>query len=354
MAGEGPVESRELPALPEPVSNNALVAINTPPGDFLVSFAGLGAGRQHGDTLATTWIYSEYAGEWVEGPPVPGGVGRLASTAAAAGPLAFVFGGYTVEEDGSEVSTPWVHAFDPLTRQFEERSPMPVPVDDAVAVTFEDRYIYLISGWHDSGNVNLVQRYDTVDDVWVQATPTPGPGVFGHSGGIVGNVIAYCDGVAIQPHSDRRRDFVATGDCLMGTIDPKDSRRIDWRTLPAHPGAPRYRMAAGGSKRLNAVVFVGGSDNPYNYNGIGYNGEPSGPSAGVLLFDLETGEWRSVDSGQAATMDHRALVQFGGGLVTAGGMLAGQKTTDRVIVYSIKKKGEPGGPPKAPDKYDYQ
>ena len=335
IASADSVETRDLPPLPEPVSNNAFVAVITAPDEFLISFAGLGAGRGHGDTLATTWVYSGYGGEWVEGPPVPGGVGRLAATAAAAGQLAFVFGGYTVEEDGSEVSTPWVHAFNPQTRQFEERSPMPVPVDDAVAVTYEDRYIYLVSGWHDSGNVNLVQRYDTVDDIWVQATPTPGPGVFGHAGGIVGNVIMYCDGVAIKPYGDRRRDFVATDQCFSGTIDPKNSRRIDWRTLPAHPGAPRYRMAATGSERLGAFVFVGGSDNPYNYNGIGYNGEPSQPSAGMLLLDLETREWKSVDSDRVATMDHRALVRFDGGFVTAGGMLEGQRTTDRVIVFSI-------------------
>ena len=51
-------------------------------------------------------------------------------------------------------------------REFEARTAMPVPVDDAVAVTYADRFIYLISGWHDLGNVNLVQRYDTETDTW--------------------------------------------------------------------------------------------------------------------------------------------------------------------------------------------
>ena len=336
IASADSFEARDLPPLPEPVSNNAVVAVATPQAEFLISFAGLGAGKGHEDTLAKTWVYSSTGGEWVAGPPVPGGVGRLAATAAAAGRLAFVFGGYTVEEDGTEVSTPWVHAFDPQSRQFEERSRMPVPVDDAVAVTYEDRYIYLISGWHDSGNVNLVQRYDTVDDLWVQATPIPGPGVFGHSGGIAGNTIAYCDGVAIRSHADRRREFAASDLCFSGTIDPEDPRKIDWRTLPAHPGAPRYRMAAMGSQELGAYVFVGGSDNPYNFNGIGYNGEPSQPSAGILLLDLETGKWASLESGSVATMDHRALVRFAGGFATAGGMLQGQQSTDRVIVYSLE------------------
>ena len=38
---------------------------------------------------------------------------------------------------------------------------MPVPVDDSVALSYKERYIYLISGWHNDGNVNLVQVYDT-------------------------------------------------------------------------------------------------------------------------------------------------------------------------------------------------
>jgi len=329
-----PVEIRDLAPLPEPVSNNAVVSVAVGGEQYLISFAGLGAGKGHADTLATTWIYSSASASWSKADDLPGGVGRLASTAAAAAGRAWVFGGYTVEEDGNEVSTPWVHAFDPVSGEFEERAPMPVPVDDAVAVTYQNRYIYLVSGWHDSGNVNLVQRYDTVDNSWVQATPTPGPGVFGHAGGIVGNTIVYCDGVAIEPHPDRRRDFTASDKCFIGTIDTDDPRRIDWRTLNAHPGVPRYRMAAAGSEGLGAVIFAGGSDNPYNYSGIGYNGTPSEPAPGILLFNLESGEWEVIEA-SVGTMDHRALVEFRGEFVTAGGMLANQQTTDRVIAYSF-------------------
>ena len=71
-----------------------------------------------------------------------------------------------------KLSMRWVHAFDPLGGEFKERASMPVPVDDAIAVVYQDRYIYLISGWHDFGNVNLVQQYDVIADSWSQATPT--------------------------------------------------------------------------------------------------------------------------------------------------------------------------------------
>jgi hypothetical protein len=212
---------------------------------------------------------------------------------------------------------------------------MAVPVDDAVAVSYRNRFTYLISGWHDLGNVNLVQRYDVASDSWVQATPIPGNPVFGHAGGIVGNRIVYCDGVAVRPFADRSREFVANDGCYLGTIEESDGRRIDWRLLPSHPGLPRYRMAAAGIEPLHAVVFIGGSENPYNYDGIGYDGEPSEPAAGGLLFDLKSMSWRPLSWPGPATMDHRGLVPLGDRWLTVGGMLTGQEVTDRVIAYRL-------------------
>jgi N-acetylneuraminic acid mutarotase len=333
--GDLSVEVEANAALPMPLSNNAVASVTVDDRQYLVSFAGLGSGRSHADTLDKTFVLDSVSGRWRESVVLPGGVGRLASVAVSVGELAYVFGGYTVAADDSETSLPLVHAFDPLTREFTALSAMPVPVDDAVAVTFLDRFIYLISGWHDLGNVNLVQRYDVETDTWVQATPIPGKPVFGHAGGIVGNRIVYCDGVAIKHFADQSRDFVANDECFLGLIDESDIRRIDWRQLQAHPGLPRYRMAAAGVESLNAVVFIGGSDNPYNYDGIGYNGEPSEPAVGGLLLDLDSLSWRELSLPGPATMDHRGLVPYAERWLTVGGMLAGQEVTDRVIAYKL-------------------
>ena len=330
------VRSEPLPPLPVPITNNAVVTVETGDRSFVVSFNGLGPGRSHGDTLSSTYVFDEKSQEWREASPVPGGEGRLASVAAAAGNRAYVFGGYTVGEDGSELSTPWVHAFDPATGDYEQRSPMPVAVDDAVAVTHRDRFIYLISGWHDLGNVNLVQRYDTETDTWTQATPIPGPAVFGHAGGIVGDTLMYCDGVAIEPHRDRQRDFAAVDHCYLGLIDTEDGRRIDWRIVTPHPGLPRYRMAAAGIAASNAILFIGGSENPYNYDGIGYDGTPSQPAPGALLFDLTTMTWQAIDLRGQPTMDHRGLVKYRDRWLTIGGMHNDQVVTDTVNSYRIE------------------
>ncbi len=328
--------AENIAALPMPVSNNAVTTVTRDDRQYVVSFAGIGPGRGRSDTLSVTLVLDSESGRWRESSALPGGAGRLAATASSVGGLAYVFGGYTVAADGTEVSTPLVHAFDPETEVFSLLQPMPVPVDDAVSVTYLDRYIYLISGWHDLGNVNLVQRYDTRTDTWDQATPLPGRALFGHAGGIVGNQMVYCDGVMVQPRADRSRDFVASEECFLGLIDEQDSRRIDWRHLDVHPGLPRYRMASAGIPSLNAVLFIGGSENPYNYDGIGYNGEPSEPAANALLFDLSSLSWRVIPLPAPPTMDHRGLVPFGDRWLTVGGMLAGQEVTDQVVGYTVE------------------
>ncbi|MDH4260881.1 MAG: hypothetical protein OEW16_11355 [Gammaproteobacteria bacterium] len=37
----------------------------------------------------------------------------------------------------------------------------------------------------------------------------------------------------------------------------------------------------------NRFLYVGGSANPCNYDGIGYDGTPSGPESDVLMLDLQ-------------------------------------------------------------------
>ena len=54
-------------------------------------------------------------------------------------------------------------------------------------------------------------------------------------------------------------------------------------------------MAAAGVPQANGVLFVGGSENPYNYNGIGYDGQPSQPAAGGMFFDIDEQGWQVLE-----------------------------------------------------------
>ena len=114
-------QSADVPALPEPLTNNAVASVKVGRREYVVSFNGLGEGRTHADTLASTYIYDSRSRSWSKADPVPGDVGRLASVAAAADDMVYVFGGFSVAADGTEVSTAWTHAFDPRKRTFEER-----------------------------------------------------------------------------------------------------------------------------------------------------------------------------------------------------------------------------------------
>ncbi|RDV28911.1 galactose oxidase [Alteromonas aestuariivivens] len=315
-----------LPALPEPVTNNAVASLRLNQHQYLFSFMGLGAGKTHKDIHNRAWqLIIDPQGNtqgWQAIPSVPSSQslsGRLASVAVGAGNYVYLFGGYTVSADHTEVSTPDVYRYNPLSKQYESLAPMPVPVDDAVALVYQNRFVYLISGWHNDGNVNLVQVYDTQTDRWQQASPYLGKPVFGHAGALSGQTMVVCDGVAVVPKFNARRGFEAETACFKGVIDSADPYKINW-TMLAHPtGQSGYRMAAAADPDEQEIVFVGGATNPYNYDGIGYNGSPSQPSHAIWTFDVATQTWQ-VGRTQQASMDHRGLLRVGDEWLTLGGM----------------------------------
>jgi hypothetical protein len=330
-----PLRIETLPVLPVAVSNNAVALTQSEDGAGLVSMMGLGPGKTWRDVHARVFYWPIGALSWKALPSVPGERGRLAGTAVSVDGQVLVFGGYTVAEDGGESSVARVQRLRAASGRYVDLAPMPVPVDDAVALVYRDRYVYLVSGWHDSGNVNLVQVYDAIDDRWFQATPFPGRPVFGHAGGIVDGTIVICDGVAVRTHAQGPRSFDAEASCYAGDVDPAEPRVIDWRLLEHHGGPALYRMGATGSERLDMVIFAGGAANPYNYDGIGYDGRPSEPSARVFAYRVADGGWEELGSLPEASMDHRGLVEHETFFYLIGGMLEGQQVSDRVIRFRL-------------------
>lgn len=336
-------KASDLPPLPEPVTNNAVALVEVEQQQHLISFMGLGSGRTHKDVHNKVWsLPLTMKGQWQERKRVPSSLvlkGRLASIAASIGDKTFLFGGYTVAEDHSEVSSPDNFVYDLKTDTYKGIAPTPVPTDDAIALTYIGRYIYLISGWHNDGNVNLVQVYDVQTNTWRQASPFPGTPVFGHAGGIMDNRMVICDGVKVQARLKQRRTFKQVSKCFIGEIDVKNPLKVDWQLLEHPTRKGKYRMAAAGVELPNGkgVMFVGGSDNPYNYNGVGYDGTPSQPSADVWFYDIKQQKWLY---GQHAvnTMDHRGLLISKGGekAYILGGMGEQQKVLNSVTVLDLK------------------
>jgi len=333
-----------LPSLPRPASNNAVALLVGDDGVHLYSMLGLNAGKTWKDTSSETMHYFSVQGgadgAWQNVEPVPGENGRLAASAISAGGDVYVFGGYTVAEDGSEQSIPAVYRLHGESGQWQHFSNMPVPVEDSMLLVYQDRYIYLVSGWHDLGNVNLVQVLDTRDGTWQQATPWPGDPVFGHSGGIAGNRFIACDGVRIVYEKGvSGRQFQPSAACWLGEISADNFRAISWQAIEPHPGLARYRMASAGDG-LGHVFFAGGSVNPYNYNGIAYNGEPSEPEATVFSYNMIQGGWECHGALSGASMDHRGLLRYEGWFYIIGGMGMGQEVSSAVLRFK-PGKGKP-------------
>lgn len=321
--------------LPEPVANNAVAHFD----GAIYSFAGLGAGKKWTDVHAKAYKCTLATSSCETLPPLPDGKGRLAATAQTIGDKIYIFGGYTVAEDHSEVSTPEVFAFDPQTESYTRRADIPVPVDDSVSLVYQDRYIYLISGWQKDTNVADVQIYDTLTNTWQRGTDWPGAPVFGHAGGIVDNIMIICDGVQIIPPKDinSRRTFETISACWRGDINASNQTEITWTRLPQLPGKGLYRMAATGVAERNLILFAGGSDNAYNYNGVGYNKMPSQPSAHIWGYDVAAETYVVFEDKAAATMDHRGLINLGDWqFATLGGMGENQTVLDSFDVFEIR------------------
>ncbi len=322
--------------LPEPITSNAVAVAEGPDGPTIYSFNGLQLDKSWRGISKAAFSCVIAKQECKVIASVPVSEGRLASAAVTIAGKVYIFGGYTVAEEGDEVSTPELFAFDPKTGRYEAKTDIPTPVDDTVAVAYKDHYIYLISGWHDEGNISLVQLYDTQFDIWSVASEFPGEPVFGHAGGLANGSIIVSDGVAVAPQLvDGKRKFVAAKFTWRGDIDPGDPRIINWRRVDDHAGPARYRMAAIGDNGLGQVIFAGGGDNPYNYNGVGYDGVPAKPSGGYFAYDLKIDQWQELGRLAEPSMDHRALAKSGEDYYIVGGMDEDLEVLNRIVKFRV-------------------
>jgi N-acetylneuraminic acid mutarotase len=325
-------EEPKLSPLPSPVSNNAVAISHGGKNLQVFSFMGIGPKETWDAITNRAYRLDLSTGKWTELRPVPGVAGRLAASAAAFHDQVFIVGGYVVDGQGGETTVSDVNVYVPAENRYYRGADIPTPVDDSVIGVYRDRYIYLVSGWSKTDAVHNVQVYDTEKDRWMEATPIPGTPVFGHAGAIVGDTIVYIDGAYKNP-SGASPKYIASNECWMGKIKKHDPTMIEWSKLPAHPGKARYRIAAGASEREGRIYFSGGSDNPYNYNAIGYNGQPAEPSPVTFVFSARSGQWQTItENTPDPTMDHRGLLVTHGRLILVGGMEKGQQVSAQVRV----------------------
>jgi N-acetylneuraminic acid mutarotase len=327
----------QLDSSPLPVSNNAVAMVRSGRSDLLFSLMGIGSKKTWNAITNAAYTLNLSNGEWTQINPVPG-AGRIAASAVGVRGKVFLFGGYVVDAQGNETTVPDMNVFELRSGRWFHGADLPIPVDDSVVGVYQDRYIYLIGGWSKNDSVSNVQVYDVAKEHWEQATPIAGTPVFGHAGALVGDTIVYIDGAHRNPSGEQPK-YVAADESWMGKIDREDPLKIVWTKLSNHPGTAHYRIAAGASEKDEKVYFSGGTDNPYNYNGIGYDGKPAEPLPVTFAFDRKTEKWEVINPETPnPTMDHRGLLVTPQGMVILGGMESGQIVTAKTQIVGKKVK----------------
>lgn len=317
---------QQLADLPEPVSNNAVAALDGASGCVLVSAMGIDASRTAGGIHAHAW---QLGATWQPLPDVPSG-GRIVASAVALRDKVYVLAGYSVALDGTETSHAEVDVLDVASQMWSPGPPLPTPIDDAVAVAWRDRWIVVASGWSNIAPVATVQVFDADQGTWATATPFPGAAVFGHAAAISGDEMVLIDGVG----ETVTHGFRSVLQAWHAQLDPTAPTQIAWTRIADHAGPARYRAAAGSLG--GTVVFHGGTADPYNYDGLSYaTNQPSAPLADAVAFDVSTATWADPPPPKpTATMDHRGLVGCGTRVFTLGGMEAGPTVTPAVWSYT--------------------
>lgn len=320
-----------LAPLPSPITNNAVTQVRINGQTLIYSLMGLGPGKDWKSISNAANALNVGYNKWTTIRAVPGS-GRLGAVAATARAQVHLIGGFVPDQTGHQAVVSDLTIYDPTALKWYRGPDLPIPVRDAIAGVYRDRFIYVVGGFGKNGPVNAVQIYDAEAQRWLEGTPYPGPAVFGHAGTVVGDSIIYIDG-AKKNASAGPPNYVPSDECWVGKIDHKNPRNIQWTKLPPHPGDARYRIAAGGADREGKAYFAGGSSTVYDYNGIGLDKTPAQPSATVFAYSFRNNSWQTIaDNDPNPTMDHRGLIVTGDGLVVIGGMAKDQSVVAKVKV----------------------
>jgi N-acetylneuraminic acid mutarotase len=330
------IAPQKILAAPPARTNWALAKARGKQGLEVFAFYGMGAGKNYLDIAKDVYAFSHAKNQWRHVANIPVSHGVLASAAVTVSNKIYLAGGYSVASNGDEKSTPDLFEFDPMTESFKRISQIPIPVDDTVLLAWRNRYLVFVSGWHDTGNVKHVQLFDLHDRKWLSASEYPGDAVFGHSGGIVDDSMIICDGVTAIKDSKGKNQFTMSSRCFRGDLNANDPIHIKWTELPKHSGGPVYRAAATGTMLTGArVLFAGGANHPYNYDGNGYDGVPVSASREVFSYDLVKRKWQTHQSLSVPSMDHRALIEIDSKFYLPGGMRDPQTVTNEVLTFGL-------------------
>ena len=317
--------TQTLAPLPEPMTNNPVAEGFIDNQAFVYTFGGLDSTKRYDGIHRRSYRLNVSENTWQRLPDLPDTLGKVASWASRVKDKIYILGGYYVYEDGSEKSSDFVHRFDVKTNAFiPNGSPIPHAIDDQAQAVWNDSLIYVITGWHDKGNVPNVQIYNPANDQWHVGTSLPDDQdymSFGPSATIVGNTIYYFGG------AEYKKFYPIQNTLRIGHINPNNPVEIEWSKQVPDSTIVGYRQA---STTINGnPAWIGGSGETYNYNGIAYNGGHGVPTlSSILIWNGAT--WKSHRIN--LPMDLRGSARLDDGtIVLVGGMGDNQKVSDQVV-----------------------
>ncbi len=318
-----------LAPLPQPVTNNAVTAAMANDTPCVYSFMGMDSTKIWSGIHLKAWRLNTITNQWQTLPPVPGTTGgRIAGGASTVKNRIYVLGGYHVAQNGAENSSNKLHRFDPETNTWlADGANIPVPIDDHVQAVWRDSLIFVVTGWSNTTNVANVQIYNPTTDTWTVGAAVPNNNsykAFGASGMIKGDSIFYCGGASTGAN------FPITSQFRKGYINPNNPSDITW-SIQSNPLAKGYRMAT--SQIAGGLVWLGGSNVTYNYDGIAYNGTGGvAAQARARVYYANDGLFELNQAGLfPPIMDLRGVGQVNPDyFITVGGMAPNQKVSDQV------------------------
>ncbi|NOQ92353.1 MAG: hypothetical protein GQ552_06520, partial [Flavobacteriaceae bacterium] len=186
--------------LPIKTTNQAVSEGSINNKTYLFSFGGLDSTKLFSGIHQRSFRFDIENEIWTEIQPLPDSLGKIANAASKINDTIYIIGGYHVFANGSEKSSNKVHRFDIKNNVFlKDGATIPIPIDDHVQAVWENKLIYIITGWSNKENVPNVQIYNPQKNSWITGTPVPNNHIyksFGASGTIIGDTIYYFGGAA--------------------------------------------------------------------------------------------------------------------------------------------------------------
>jgi len=333
-----PVFWEEVAPMPERVSNNAVTGATVDGVPYAFSFSGIDSTKECGHTHLRSFRYNTATDIWETIEPMPVDLdGVIAAAANTIKNKIYITGGYHIPSGCGEESSSTINIYDPETNEYlPNGADIPTAIDDHVQGVWRDSLLYIITGWSNTTNVTDIQIYNPATDVWTEGTPVPNANdwkVFGGSGEIVGDTIYYIGGAS--PFCGVSVCFPPTTFLRRGIINPDNPAEITWEGSQ-NAAAQGYRMGA--STYHNSVIWMGGSDLTFNFDGVDYNGTGGvAPTERLTLINTDADFLYRIEEQLPPIMDLRGIAKISENeYIIAGGMNENQEVVNSTFRIQIE------------------